>query len=105
MSRLGTLVRTCPSCGHRFHVKLTDERVLSDKRTTEPVGKDGMMINTGASSGIWGYPRGKVWSLTPGGAHEKETFTTVRKEFEDSFTCGHCGHQWSEKHTEENETS
>jgi DNA-directed RNA polymerase subunit M/transcription elongation factor TFIIS len=104
MSKLGTLVRTCPSCGHRFHVKFTNERVLSDKKTTEPVSKDGMMINTGPSTGVWGTPRGKVWS-PPMGAQERGTFTTTRKEFEDSFKCERCGHQWSEKRIEENEAS
>jgi len=79
MSKRRALLRTCPSCGHRFHVKFVDERLLTDKKTTEPVSKDGMMLNMGASAGIWGYPRGKVWSLTPGGAHEKETFTTKRR--------------------------
>ena len=100
MSRRGTL-RACPSCGYRFHVKLVDERLLSDRKTTEPVGKDGMMIVTGAATGVWGAPRGKVWSLTPTGPQENATFTTVRKEFEDSFKCGRCGHQWSERRTDE----
>ena len=104
MSKLGTLVRTCPSCGHRFHVKLLGERLLSDIGTTEPVSRDGMMMNTGASAGIWGTPRGKVWS-PPMGAQEKGTFTTKRKEFENSFKCERCGHQWSEKRTEEKTVS
>jgi transcription elongation factor Elf1 len=105
MSKLGTLVRTCPSCGHRFHVKLTGERLLSDNRTTETVGRAGEdMINAGAIGGIWGYPRGRSNS-PPMGPQEKGTFTVKRKEFEDSFTCGRCGHQWSEKHTEEKTVS
>jgi hypothetical protein len=103
MSKLGTLVRTCPSCGHRFHVKLVDEKLLSDRATAEPVQKDGMMMNTGASAGVWGYPKGKVWSLFPGGEQEEGTFATRRKEFEDSFKCVHCGHQWSERREVETE--
>jgi hypothetical protein len=95
-----TSIRTCPSCGHRFHVKLVNERLLSDIATAELVHKDGMMINTGASAGVWGVPRGKVWS-PPLGAQEKETFTTKRKEFADSFRCDSCGHQWSERRIEE----
>jgi len=62
------------------------------------------MINAGAIGGIWGYPRGRANS-PPMGPQEKETFTTERKEFEDSFKCGRCGHQWSERRTEENESS
>ncbi len=81
MSKSGTLLRTCPSCGHRFHVRLVNERVLSDRKMAEPVSKDGMMLNTGASTGWSGYPRGKVWSA-PLGPQEKETFSTKRKEFE-----------------------
>ena len=102
MSKRVALLRTCPSCGARFHVKFVNEKLLSSSGKTESVSKDGMMFNVGASAGIWGYPRGKVWS-PPMGAQEKETFTTLRKEFEDVFRCGRCGHQWSEKHLTEKE--
>jgi DNA-directed RNA polymerase subunit RPC12/RpoP len=102
MPKTMTILRTCPSCGHRFHVKRVHETLLSDRKVTEAVSKDGMMFNTGASAGIWGYPRGKVWS-PPMGAQEKATFTTKRKEFEDSFKCARCGHQWSEKRSVESD--
>ena len=107
MSKHGVSLRACPSCGHRFNVKFVGEKLLSDKVTMEPVQKDGMMVNTGVSTG-WGYggggaPRGKVWSLVPGGDQEKGRFATERKEFEDSFKCGRCGHQWSERREEETE--
>jgi DNA-directed RNA polymerase subunit M/transcription elongation factor TFIIS len=105
MKSPGARFRTCPSCGHRFHVKQTGETLLSDKRKAEPVGRDGMMIVGGAAAGVWGVPRGKVWSLTPTGPQEEQTFMTERKEFEDSFECSRCGHKWVEKRSEENERS
>jgi len=97
----GTL-RTCPSCGHKSRIKPVNERLLSDRKKAELVSKDGMMIAaTGPTGGYRWW--GKVWSLTPTGPQERETFSTRTKEFEDSFMCGRCGHRWSERHTEETE--
>jgi hypothetical protein len=35
------------------------------------------------------------------GQQEQGIFTTERKVFEDSYKCGRCGHQWSEKRVKE----
>ena len=100
MSWLGTFLRQCPSCGHRLHVRLVNERLLNDKRAAEPVGREeAVTIETGGSAmgtRLWG----KVHS-PPMGPQEKETFTTETREFEDTYKCGRCGHQWSEKHAED----
>jgi hypothetical protein len=80
-----------------------DERLLSDKKKADLVSKDGMIIAAPGAAGEGGRWRGKVWSLTPWGPQDRETFSTRRKEFEDSFKCGRCGHQWSEKRAEEDE--
>ena len=103
MPKSMTILRTCPSCGHRFRVKLVSETLLSDQRASEPIGRD-----QGAS--IFGYPTpinaavlrmGRYTIHSPSaGSQEKGRFTTKRKEFEDSFKCARCGHQWSEKRTE-----
>jgi len=103
MSKLGTLFRTCPSCGHKFHVELVNERLLSDNKSTEPVGRAREdLISAGPMGGFWVYLRGRPYS-PPLGAQEKETLAIERIELEDSFKCGRCGHQWSEKRTKENE--
>ena len=76
---------------------------MRDKKKVEPVQKDGMMIVGGAASGVWGAPRGKVWSETPTGAHENPVFVTETKEVGYSFHCERCGHTWSEKRVIEDE--
>jgi hypothetical protein len=45
-----------------------------------------------------------VWDshLAP---EEKVQATFERKEFQYSYRCKHCGHQWTEKRTEENQPS
>jgi DNA-directed RNA polymerase subunit RPC12/RpoP len=102
MPKLGTLLRRCPSCGHRFHVKLVSEGLLSDKKTEEPISRDEpLRIGTGGYQG--GIPRGRGY--TPTMVHEEGTLTTDIKEFEDSYKCGRCGHQWSEKREEESEST
>jgi len=101
VSKLGTFLRTCPSCGNRFHVKLVDEKVLSDKKEVEHAGKGGPGIYYTASARQYGgAPRGVAGS-PPMGQQEKGIFIVERKEFEDSYKCGHCGHQWSEKRVKE----
>lgn len=78
------------------------ESLLSDKRIEEPVSQDEVVrIGTGSSAGAGGIPIGRRYS--PPTTHEEGTLTTDIKELEDSYKCGRCGHQWSEKREEESE--
>src|SRR5271157_2654657 len=102
MPKPGTFLRKCPSCGRRFRVKLVNEGLLRDREVVEHVSQDEpLRIGTGSSVGAGGIPRSRPY--TPPMVHEEGTLTTDIKEFEDSYKCGRCGYQWSEKREEESE--
>ncbi len=66
--------RHCPQCGRRFHIKLEGKRPVSLVR--EPV-------------------------TLPLTLWVDRTITIDTEEFQYAYKCGHCGHEWSEKHVEE----
>ena len=98
MSGVGTFLRTCPSCGHKFHVKLEGEKLVNAKSFAEPVDEDDV-----ESDGIGG--RIAVGPLhDPPIVHEKGVRTTEIRDYEDSFKCEKCGHEWVEKREVEDES-
>jgi DNA-directed RNA polymerase subunit RPC12/RpoP len=84
MSEIKEFFRHCPSCGRRFHIKLVSKEEIGEKKVTEYVAPE--QVGTGL---IY--------------ASEKETplegdapiYVDV-KEFQYTYKCTHCGHQWSE---------
>ena len=83
--------RHCPGCGRRFHIKLVDKKMVHLDRESIP-----------------GVPRGL--SLSRGSpillAQESSRPIVVDiEEFQYSYKCEHCGHEWSEKHVKEQRES
>ena len=79
--------RHCPQCGRRFHIKLESKKPVSLDR--EPVT---MPITAGGK-----FQGSTLW--------EDRTITLDIEVFDYVFKCGHCGHEWSEKHSEEHRES
>ena len=77
--------RQCPGCGRRFHIKLVGKKLVNQK--TEPV----VTLQRVSS----GYPP----------TFEDKTMIIDIDDFQYDYKCGHCGHEWSEKHTEKKEVS
>jgi len=88
--------RHCPGCGRRFHIKLENKQLVTDrieKRRTEQV----------VSRRDAGYFRlGMTHSVT---LLEGPPVIVDEREFQYSYKCSHCGHEWSEKHIEEKQVS
>jgi DNA-directed RNA polymerase subunit RPC12/RpoP len=84
--------RHCPACGRRFHIKLVKKQLVTDRiekrRTDQPM----IMSDSGPLRG----------AMMPYVALvEGPPVIVDEREFQYSYKCSHCGHEWSEKHIEE----
>ena len=84
MSAIETFFRHCPSCGRRFEIRLVGKQ-LKDAETLpvkEPETTAAIM-----SSGRLAPPLVLV---------EGKPIIVDIEEFEYTYRCRHCGHQWTE---------
>jgi len=80
--------RHCPACGRRFHIKLeSKELVHLDRESTQ--GNEGPL----RISQFRGVPRLLV-------EESSRPIVVDVEEFQYSYKCKHCGHEWSERHLE-----
>lgn len=94
MSEVRNFFRICPACGKRFHITLVDRKLVSSRKDTEEI-KQAIPL-TGQ---IWrGY---SSYSAMPIVVEENVPMTIDVEEFNYAYRCKHCGHEWSEKHTED----
>jgi DNA-directed RNA polymerase subunit RPC12/RpoP len=87
MSGIVTFFRHCPSCGRRFEIRLV-------KKELE---KENSRVIVPNSPRAWGS-RGGTAGIE---LREDEPLLIDVKEFNYSYRCGHCGHEWSEIHRKE----
>jgi len=87
MSEVKTFFRICPACGRRFHIKVVSKKLADDKSETVEMTQPAV-IST--------FPQMR------GGAplivEENVPVTIDVEEFQYSYHCKHCGHEWSEIH-------
>ena len=82
--------RHCPGCGRRFHIKLVDKKLVEVDRTSVPSRRVANVVGGG-------YGDTPVLLV-----HQEGSPVLVDvEEFQYSYKCKHCGHEWSEKHVEE----
>ncbi len=93
MSEIRTFFRFCPACGRRFHIKLVSKKLVDLRRESVEVKRAVPLIG----------PRspGYFASSMPIIVQQGEPVTIDVEEFQYSFKCKHCGHEWSEKSVEE----
>ncbi|MGD0145988.1 MAG: hypothetical protein ABSB53_03935 [Nitrososphaerales archaeon] len=109
MSSVTTFFRHCPSCGRRFEVKLVGRNLVGTKRSdylsTRP-GTSSMTYLAAQRPGM-GLTRNAGQAAYDGYAApvEQVRVTVERKDFQHSYKCKHCGHQWIEKRSEEAQPS
>jgi hypothetical protein len=102
MPGIGTFFRYCPSCGKRFHVKLVGEKLLGEElvgeeiRTGVPAELHHAVLNINSISSS---RRDESGVARPLGAGGDQTFSGSEM-FQYSFRCQHCGHGWTEEHSE-----
>jgi DNA-directed RNA polymerase subunit RPC12/RpoP len=84
--------RHCPGCGRRFHIKLVNKKLVSVERGSIPTRR---VVSQ------YRYGRGGIVPGPPAVVLEGEPVIIDIEEFQYVYKCGHCGHEWSEKHVEE----
>ena len=87
MPEISTFFRHCPSCGRRFEIRLT-------KKELEKEESEVIVPNAPRAWGSRGWTMGIE-------LRENEPVLIDIKEFNYSYMCKHCGHQWAELHEKE----
>jgi hypothetical protein len=93
MSEVETFFRFCPSCGRRFHIKLVSKKLVDTKRETTEQSE---VMPGGLNPMAVGF-RGSMLPLV---VEENVPVTVEVEDFEYSYKCKHCGHQWTENRVE-----
>jgi predicted RNA-binding Zn-ribbon protein involved in translation (DUF1610 family) len=91
-----TYFRYCPQCGKRFHIRLVSKKeVSSHEETIEETHywARGTFSPTGTHS------------AGPAVLEESIPHTIEIEDFQYSYKCKHCGHEWTESHVEEKKRS
>jgi len=80
--------RHCPGCGRRFHIELVSKKLAKVDRTSRP-----KKIVTNLVGG------GLAYAASPAVFVVQEGDPTVIdiEEFQYTYKCKHCGHEWAEK--------
>jgi len=80
-----TFFRHCPSCGRRFEIRLESKKPVDSESLTEtgPVGH---------------APTSSIMARTvmPVMLSEDAAVIVDIEEFQYTYECKHCGHEWSE---------
>ncbi len=79
--------RHCPGCGRRFHIKLEMKKMVGEHHESAPGWLQADSV----------LRRG---SISPLLLHEGAPIMFDVEEFQYIYKCGHCGHEWSERHVE-----
>ena len=88
MSQIRAFFRHCPACGRRFEIRLVSRKLIRSDRTTTTI--------PGIKSLATPDEPGAAYS--PITVSEGTPITVDTEEFQYSYRCAHCGHEWSERH-------
>ena len=84
--------RHCPGCGRRFHIKLVSKQLVGDQIEKRRAGE---VVSVSDAT----YLRGAMMPYLT--LQEGPPVIVDHREFQYSYKCKHCGHEWSEKHFEQ----
>jgi predicted nucleic acid-binding Zn-ribbon protein len=94
MSEIKTLLRYCPSCGKRFHIRLVSKK-LADAREVRTQVESRIGEIGGRGSGV------RYAVSQPLLVEENVPVTIDLEDFEYTYKCKQCGHTWTEVREEE----
>ena len=81
--------RHCPGCGRKFHIKLVDKKMVHLDRESMPGYEGRFSPSQFQGSSVLLFQE----SARP--------IVVDVEEFQYSYKCKHCGHEWFEKRVEE----
>ena len=85
--------RHCPACGRRFHIKLETKKLVGSQIESIPTLQ---MRSRPFGLRPIGFDATSD-TRPPLGLHEGRPIVVDVEEFQYTYRCGHCGHEWSEK--------
>lgn len=94
MSEVKILLRYCPACGKRFHIKLVNKKLVNDTR------EEAVRKKQSSYDGFYGTPL--QWA-NPTVLDVDIPVTVEEEDFAYTYKCSHCGHVWTEMHHQETE--
>jgi len=94
MSEVREFFRICPACGRRFHIKLVSKKIVGERTEVEEIKRATL------SQSPQGY---YMTGMSPVVVQETVPITIDVEDFQYSYKCKHCGHEWSEKRTKVSE--
>ncbi len=92
MSEEREFFRHCPACGRRFHIRLVGKQLVDEKKETGETNQP-TVIGRSWAPGVSGM-------MGPVIIETNVPITIDVRDFQYSYICKHCGHEWSEMHTE-----
>jgi DNA-directed RNA polymerase subunit RPC12/RpoP len=95
MSTVRTFFRHCPACGRRFEIRLVSRQLQTADREHKEVKEISYIPNQMVAGALGNIPPIVVEQSVP--------VTIESDEFQYSYKCKHCGHQWTEQHLEQRE--
>lgn len=81
------LLRRCPSCGRRFTVRIESKKLVDAEQGSERVVHDVVVVPILAGSGSRTAPVGVAYGEIP----------IEREEFDVTYECKNCHHEWTER--------
>jgi hypothetical protein len=87
MSEVKEFFRICPACGRRFHIKLVSKKFVDERKEVEHIKRATL------SQSPQGY---YITGMSPVVVEETVPLTIDVEDFQYSYKCKHCGHEWSE---------
>jgi DNA-directed RNA polymerase subunit RPC12/RpoP len=96
MAEVETFFRFCPSCGKRFHIRLLSKKLVDSKRETF----DQKRVVTGGNPNPMSYGRAGGMASYPLTLEVNVPITVYVEDFQFSYKCKHCGHEWTENRVE-----
>ena len=89
MSEIRTFFRHCPACGRRFQIRVVGKKLLDTETRTDELKRAVGVFEPSEPAGV------------PVILEEGKPIQVTVEEFQYSYKCRHCGHEWSEKRIEE----
>ena len=90
MSEIRIFFRHCPACGRRFEIRVAKKEEVSESHWSGRIDSDTDEVEE------------STLSLTPLVLSQEESKPAIveEKDFNYTYKCKHCGHQWTEIHEE-----
>jgi uncharacterized Zn finger protein len=97
MSEIETIFRHCPACGRRFEIRLVRKETVSDRKETTDVKT---IVAPPGAPAVPMHGAAAFSSMASPLVVEEDVPVTVEiTEFQYTYRCKHCGHQWAELRT------